>query len=352
MKFHLLWIGLCLSTFSLVVQTVECEATTQDERWYSNLSLVIHHNGKVDPCGSTGNGSINDYFVTTLSASRNKYEMETRLTDGLSTLLDNNASACGSGYDDLDDDVDINYEHYESLYSHCDRGPERTPILLDHESLIKTEVHTLPCRFYTREGLRIQTLEQLKNMAEKARLASSQSCANPQDGDGAPNNNCDDEHETDDSSSHSSPSLSPAPEIHLYAVPAGRVFHFAPAFVGELFELDHLRLLSDESNPIVLKVLSTSPKVLDILNVFTKEEADSVVQRALAESSPTHKIKRSTTSGTADSDANVFSRRTSENAFDTSGQVAMALKKRIFEVLGYDEYWNGHDDGLQVLRYK
>jgi hypothetical protein len=25
--------------------------------------------------------------------------------------------------------------------------------------------------------------------------------------------------------------------------------------------------------------------------------------------------------------------------------------RRIFEVLGFDEYWNGHDDGLQILRY-
>ena len=351
MKILLLWIGLCLSTFSLVVQTVECEATTQDELWYSNLSVVIHHNGQVDPCGSTGSGSIDDYFVEILSASKNKYEMETRLTDGLSTLLDKtDASTCGSDFfgfddDDTDDDVDINYEHNESLYSHCDRGSELTPILLDHQSLIKTEVHTLPCRFHTREGLRIQTLEQLKTMTEKARLAPSQSCANPQDGDAgaSDDNNCDE---------HSSPLLSPSPEIHLYAVPAGRVFHFAPAFVGELFELDHLTLMPDESKPIVLKVLSTNPKVLDILNVFTKEEAGAVVQRALAETSPTHKIKRSTTSGSASSDANVFSRRTSDNGFDTSGTVAMALKKRIFEVLGYDEYWHGHDDGLQVLRYK
>jgi hypothetical protein len=25
--------------------------------------------------------------------------------------------------------------------------------------------------------------------------------------------------------------------------------------------------------------------------------------------------------------------------------------RRIFEVLGFDEYWNGHEDGLQILRY-
>lgn len=27
------------------------------------------------------------------------------------------------------------------------------------------------------------------------------------------------------------------------------------------------------------------------------------------------------------------------------------LRRRIFELLGYDEFLDGHDDGLQVLRY-
>ena len=202
----------------------------------------------------------------------------------------------------------------------------------------------LPCRFYSREVLRIQNLEQLKVMVEKAKKAPLQSCANPQDGDetDAAENNCDD----------NAPSVSPtsSPDIHLYAVPAGRVFHFAPAYVGETFHLDHLTLLPDVTKPIVLKVLATSPKIFDILHVFTEEEAAIVVKRALAETSPTHKIQRSTTgSGGV---AEVFNKRTSESGFDTHGQVALALKKRIFEVLGYDEYWNGHDDGLQVLRYK
>jgi len=331
MKFHLLRITLAyLSTLSFVIHTVECEETTRDQSWYSDLSVVVHHNGEIDPCGSTGRGSIKDGFIKTLGFFSNKYEFETGLTNGLARLLENDRSMCGS-------DGSSN-----SLFSFCDAGTTLTPILLDHRSLLKTNINTLPCRFFSREGLRIQTLEQLKTIFDKARLAPSQSCANPQDGTDA-TKDCEDP-------SQSSPSLSPAPEIHLYAVPAGRVFHFAPAFVGEIFELDHMTLLTDSGKPIFLKVLSLRPKVFDILNVFTKEEADNVVTRALAETSPTHKIKRSTT-GSENSDKKVFSKRTSENGFDTSGKVALALKKRIFEVLGYDVYLNGHDDGLQVLRY-
>jgi hypothetical protein len=287
------------------------------------------------------------------------------LTDGLANLLDNDGeSMCGSAKDyghneDYDDDEYEDEDEYkdeddedgydETLYSHCDRGPERTPILLDHGELMRTKIDTLPCRFYTREGLRIQNLDQLKAMAGKAAITPTQSCANPQDGDDA-SRQCDGEENND--SSYSAPSLSPTQEIHLYAVPAGRLFHFAPAFVGEIIQLDHMKLMPDASKPVRLKVLSTKPKVFDILNVFTKDEAESVVQRALAETSPTHKIQRSTTSGTGGQAGNVFNKRTSENGFDTSGTVALALKKRIFEVLGFDEYWNGHDDGLQVLRYK
>jgi len=313
-----------LTILSLVFRTAQCETGTENDSWHSNLSLVIHRNGEVDPCGTTEVGSVDSEFVESLSTAKNKYDMETLLTDNIARALENGSSKSRCGRET--DSNDSNYE-YEYLYIHCDRGPEKTPILLDHEELVSTAVDTLPCRFYTREGLRIQNVEQLKRLTEKAKLIPSQSCANPQGGDDA----CE------------------TPEIHLYAVPAGRVFLFAPAYIGETFELDHLSLLPDETQPIVLKVLSTSPKVFDILHVFTEEEAAEVVKRALAETSPSHKIKRSTTGTTTQ--GNIFNKRTSENGFDTHGQVALALKKRIFEVLGYDEYWNGHDDGLQVLRY-
>jgi len=325
MKYSLFWIAMAFfATISLVSRTVKSEKTTNDNRWYSNLSLVIHRNGEVDPCGATGMGFIDNDFVKNLSTASDKYEMETRLTDSIAKILKKQASTskCGREKDD--------YENKSNFYRHCDRGPKRTPILLDHQELVKTATATLPCRFYTREGLRIKNLEQLKTMVEKANAVPTQSCANPQDSNDAPKN-CE------------------TPEINLYAVPAGRVFHFAPAFVGETFELNHLTLLPDETKPIILKVLSLSPKVFDILDVFTEEEAEELVKRALTETSPTHRMKRSTTGSSGRN--TLFTKRTSENGFDTHGEVSLALKKRIFEVLGYDEYWEGHDDGLQVLRY-
>jgi hypothetical protein len=307
-----------------------------DEGWFDvGVSMVIHRNGEPDACGSTAR--VDRGAVERLSAAEDKYEMESLLTDEISGIL-LDETTCGSP----DDEAVL-----KGLHGFCDMGPARTPILLDHDNLVETRAGTLPCRWYTREGLRISTLEQLRAMVARARrkTSTSPSCANPQEGGAdeelaAAGPSCEEDAEGVGGKNT---------EIHLYAVPAGRVFIFAPAYVGEIFHLDHLSLLPDPDKPISMRALSTSPVVFDILNVFTKEEADEVVQRALAETSPTHKIKRSTTGTGSNS---IYDRRTSENGFDTHGRVALALKKRIFEVLGFDEYWNGHDDGLQVLRYK
>jgi hypothetical protein len=299
---------------------------TDDWSFDASISIMIHRNGEPDACGSTT--PINRDIVGRLSTANDKYEMESLLTDVLNGILVEEKT-CASPDDELAP---------KSLHGFCDMGPDRTPILLDHDKLVKTEARTLPCRWYTREGMRISTINQLKELVDRATSAMSTapSCANPQEG----GSSCE-ENPVDDQGMQTS--------IHIYAVPAGRVFLFAPAYVGEIFHLDHLTLLPDPSKPIYMRVLSTSPKVFDLMNVFTTGEADEVVQRALKETSPSHKIKRSTTGTNENS---IFNRRTSENGFDTHGTVALALKERIFEMLGFDEYWNGHDDGLQVLRYK
>jgi hypothetical protein len=122
---------------------------------------------------------------------------------------------------------------------------------------------------------------------------------------------------------------------------------FAPAFVGEEFYLPHIQG-ADPTKPVYMKVLSLSPRVFDIFNFFTKEESSGLVERALKETKASHRIKRSTTGAVGHS---VFERRTSESGFDTHGETAQAVKRRCFDVLGFDEYIEGHSDGLQILRY-
>lgn len=135
-------------------------------------------------------------------------------------------------------------------------------------------------------------------------------------------------------------------EIHLYAVPAGRVFMFAPSYIGEMFHLPHVTGANDTS--IYLEVISLEPRVFDIFNFFSKEESVELVQKAEAETSETYRIKRSTTGS---GEKSINSKRTSESGFDTSGKTALKIKRRCFDVLGFDEYIESHSDGLQILRY-
>jgi hypothetical protein len=117
--------------------------------------------------------------------------------------------------------------------------------------------------------------------------------------------------------------------------------------VGEIFNLPHIQG-ADPNKPVYMEVLSLTPRVFDIFNFFTRDESAGLVEKALTETKDSHRIKRSSTGS---SGYNIFERRTSESGFDTHGKTAQAVKRRCFDVLGFDEYIEGHSDGLQILRY-
>jgi hypothetical protein len=277
--------------FCLVLPLISAFETHSDE-WWKDLTLIIHRNGEPDPCGTAIPKSSRIRSI--LFEETNKYDLEAIMTDLIAGTL-TEERACLS--------PDNSTAASQGLYGFCDMGPDRTPILLDHGSLKPVQGGSLPCRWYTREGMRIISLNQLQTLVDSAKRSSLQTCAaaNPQQGEC---NNV---------------------ELHLYGVPAGRVFMFAPSYVGEVYELSHMTLAPDpENKPISMEVLSLNPRVFDIFNVFTPAEADGLVERALKETSPTHKIKRSTTGVGENS---VFNKRTSENAFDTHGNTALAVKQ-------------------------
>jgi hypothetical protein len=275
----------------------------------------------------------------TTTTQHNKYRVEQLLTLWLAQSLSGQECAPPSATDD----IMATQPTFLGLYDYCDRGPSLTPILLDHQHLVPVHNHqypdkiSLPCRWHSQSGQRITSLPQLSELATD----KEQSCSIRQ---------------TRNSNHNECTTESIQKEIHLYAVPAGRLFVFAPSYVGQVFDLSYLMDPSDysqkEVQPITLTVLSLSPRVFDIHNAFSEEEAAALVTRALAETSPTHKLSRSTT-GTLARDTSAT--RTSENAFDAQGAVAVRLKQRIIQILGMDGHvqreWKGHDDGLQILRY-
>ncbi|CAJ1909421.1 unnamed protein product [Cylindrotheca closterium] len=298
---------------------------------FANVSVVLHQNGDPKHCGDTGSGSkfhalLYQNYVQlkdgACPAELDKYQVESLLTKTFSQLI----STCAeSGRED------------KGFLGFCDAGKDKTPILLDHNHLVpvKSELmgFSLPCRFHTREGLRISYMDQLTGLASSKPIDCEM--VDTDDGDDANTQTC----------QVVEPEGLPS-EIHLYAVPAGRVFMFAPDHVGEIFHLNHVN--GALNKPIYLKVMSLEPRVFDVFNFFSREESQQLVDKAIAETSETHRIKRSSTGA---SGYNINSRRTSESGFDTHGSTSTIVKKRCFSALGFDEYIDSHGDGLQILRY-
>lgn len=312
----------CRQNFQNIFNTENIENTLKA------VSVVVHKNGEAISCGETGADSkFYDQLLTNFASEfghcpkwLSKYQVESLLTRSLSQLI----NTCVAPQ-----------QSKKGLLGFCDAGPKKTPILLDHQKLIPVRLDdntsSLPCHFHTREGLRITSLKQLSEMTQKP----VQDCEKIQDGD----------EETQTCKALDENSSFPS-KIHLYAVPAGRVFMFAPSYVGEIFHLPHVE--GADEKLVYLEVLSLNPRVFDVFNFFSREESQELVDKAKNETSESHRIKRSSTGATG---YNINSRRTSESGFDTHGATARKVKKRCFSALGFDEYLESHSDGLQILRY-
>ncbi len=251
----------------------------------------------------------------------------------------------------LDGNSQVNYNSLSSMIKYCDMGIDRTPLQPDHSELVRVPyARSLPCHFHTREGVRVTSLRQLADLAREVTNKKKTKNKKTKNGD---QGECkmDDEKNNDQTCSSSGDGDddnddSARKELHLYAVSAGRVFMFAPKYVGEVFELPHVK--GPEGLPVSLEVMSLTPRVFDIYNFFDRAESAAIVDKALKETSETHRMKRSSTGA---SGYNLNSKRTSENGFDTHGKEAMIVKHRCMDILGFDEYVESLTDGLQVLRY-
>jgi hypothetical protein len=292
----------------------------------TTFNMILHRNGEPDACGEALSSPIS--FATAIHKlslcdkdAFDKYDVEAILT---TLLLDQLSPSDSCGSTD-------NATAVPGLSGYCDMGPDRTVIQEDHESLVRTPSGSLPCRFFTREGLRIASIQQLTDYyrsSSRGGNSNSQECLLEEE-------------------SCAKNASTTTPSIHLYAVPSGRVFMFAPSFIGERFAVTHADTPGEL--PIVLETISLSPRVFEIHNFYSPTEADELVEKALNETSETMGLHRSTTGSVG---AVINSKRTSENAWDQNGKTALRLKKRCMETLGFDEYNELLTDGLQILRYK
>ena len=266
---------------------------------HDSVPLVVHRNGEAEPCGDATIGDFvkelkKGYDAKGCPSQLEKYQFESLLTKSLNGVL---KDECHSEEEEGDPSL--------GFLGHCDMGEDRTPILLDHDKLVPVvsnsgRAQSLPCHFHTREGLRITQSQQLSELVV-ASLQVQEDCEGDED-----TQTC----------------VSSTKAFHIYSIPAGRVFMFAPSYVGEIFHLPHVQGASDK--PIHLEVMSLEPRVFDVFNFFNREESKELVDRAIAEKSESHRIKRSTTGA---SEKAVNSRRTSESGFDTNGKTALKVKR-------------------------
>lgn len=275
---------------------IEKETDTQTSV-FNTVNFALHRNGESAPCGRSPSSTV--ALKSAVQGSNHicnskypdKFQVESFLTDLFATELWPGSDTCET--------TDNETARADGFYGYCDMGPDRTVIQNDHHRLVKTKNNKYPCRFYTREGRRVYSLQHFTNLAEQAVAKSAEET-------------CSEGDETCEA----------APTVHLYAVPAGRMFMFPASHVGERFVLNHVQ--ERVNGTIVLEVISIEPRVFEIENFFTMTEAQELIEKALADTSPTHGFHRSTTGATH---GQVFSKRTSENAWDTDGSTSMRIKR-------------------------
>ena len=335
--------------------------TTSTDMSTPSLRLVVHPSGKASCRRTITNTALRHSSKNNTPSTllvTDKYQMEATMTEYIANRwtiseqrdTDDEDSDCWSS--PRTQTVTSNETITDNaFYNFCDMSPNYTVVQYDHDQLVRVgndeTATTLPCRFYTREGIRIVSIPHLQSIMEDQYQASTIIANTSDHVDCTPNTvdlNIDGTASTEsppinDCTTTTTPQSTAATttwELHIYAVPAGRVFMFAPTSIGEIFTMSHIILpkppktkgktkkMNTDIDPAViereldvtknisvvsLEVLSLVPPIFDIHHFFSKDESDQLIRKALAEQSETYRFHRSTT-GTSTS--NVYSKRTSE----------------------------------------
>ncbi|KAF0700330.1 Aste57867_9143 [Aphanomyces stellatus] len=135
----------------------------------------------------------------------------------------------------------------------------------------------------------------------------------------------------------------------LYLVAPGLLFVWPFVHLGHKV---HVKAkMSPTKQDIVLESLSESPRVFHVHNFFDYAEADALIERILTIDDEKNKLQQSHV-GHRSGAKKVSPHRTSENAFDQVSDVAVAIRKRSFDLLRIPKYQDDMSDGLQLLRYQ
>lgn len=130
----------------------------------------------------------------------------------------------------------------------------------------------------------------------------------------------------------------------LYVVPKNRYFYWPYVHLGHRAYIKN----PNYEKTVVLESLSESPRIFLIHDLMDMDEADFLINNSLSIHDSVAGMHRSTTGdGTEGDDP----KRTSQNAWDSTTEVSIALHHRMFFLLGMP-YLPDNMDGLQIVRYQ
>ncbi len=133
----------------------------------------------------------------------------------------------------------------------------------------------------------------------------------------------------------------------LYGVPFGKLF------VWPTYEISFQNKLSKREDSyapkeeIILETLSIEPRIFRLINFFSDEEANTLIETAIATNEPGYAFMRSSVGAKG---YNPHLKRTSEGAFDVASEISIRIKMRSFDLLGIRPYDETYADGLQVYK--
>lgn len=191
------------------------------------------------PSNNKGVGIIDAHFDTDLfsTISGKKFEFKS-LFDFDSGVLGDNIDTITIKSKDDDGNSNSTFNNDQGFAS-----PSNLLLLRDHTIDQLLSPNTLPCRFQTRNGEKINDLKELKSMYvnRRRRLISSSSLSNSCILHQSPDNTaCSNNGAVEQN-------IDEYEELHLYAVPNGQVFIYTPSFYAKCsknyqkFSLPHIK---------------------------------------------------------------------------------------------------------------
>jgi len=173
---------------------------------------------------TSNNGIIDASFDIDLfsSFSGKKFEFKS-LFDIDAGVMEDNTQMIIISSNDADGDRNSTFDNDQEFAS-----PSTLLLLRDHATIDqRLNPNTLPCRFYTRDGGKINDLNQLKSMYINGRRRLSSSLSNT----------CTLHHSPDDTACSENGVVNHGvdeyEELHVYAVPSGSLFIYTPSFYAK-----------------------------------------------------------------------------------------------------------------------